>query len=64
MLSQKRAAILEAKFISPKITDETIADMRRSPRLYRGHVKTSRGEVYVAGEFERRSNEVLSIKLP
>lgn len=64
MLSQKRAAILEAKFVSPKITDETIADMRRSPRLYRGHIKTSRGDVYVSGEFERRSDKVLSIQLP
>ena len=64
MFEQQKRLILEAKFASPKVTGASIEDMKISTSLYRGHVKTSRGDVYRAGEFEKRSDAVLSVKLP
>lgn len=64
MSEQQKRLILEARFASPKVTDASIEDMKASSSLYRGHVKTSRGDVYRAGEFEKRSDAVLSVKLP
>ena len=66
MIIEKRMEILEAQFEEPKITLATIDDMKTlsSSSFYRGHVRTARGEVYLDGEFEKRSNAVLKVKLP
>ena len=64
MLTRKKETILEARFVSPKITEGTIEDMQKSSSLYHGHVKTSRGDIYMKDEFQKRSDRILKIKLP
>lgn len=59
-----KMAIIEMQFATPLVTEETIEDMKNRPKLHRGHINTSLGKVYKAGEFESRSDLVLNKKLP
>lgn len=48
----------------PIINEETIAGILRHPKFFRGHVRTATGKIYKTGEFEKRSDRVLGMRLP
>lgn len=48
----------------PIIDDETIKGILSHPKFFRGHVRTAVGKIYKTGEFEKRSDRVLGMKLP
>lgn len=48
----------------PIIDDEIIKGILSHPKFFRGHVRTAVGKIYKTGEFEKRSDRVLGMKLP
>lgn len=61
----KREKIVQEKsYKMPLISAETIKGILRYPRFFRGHVRTAMGKIYKTGEFERRSDRVLGMKMP
>ena len=52
------------RYSMPIINEETIAGILRHPKFFRGHVRTAAGKIYKTGEFEKRSDRVLGMRLP
>ncbi len=48
----------------PLIDDKTIKGILQHPRFFRGHIKTATGKLYKTGEFEKRSDKVLGMRMP
>lgn len=49
---------------TPMIDENTIKGILEHPKFFRGHVRTAVGKIYKVGEFEKRSDKVLGMKLP
>lgn len=61
----KRKKIAQKKVCEvPLIDDKTIARILEHPRFFRGHIKTATGKLYKTGEFEKRSDKVLGMRMP
>ena len=52
------------RYSMPIINEEAIAGILRHPKFFRGHVRTATGKIYKTGEFEKRSDRVLGMRLP
>lgn len=61
---EKERKILEQPYRSPRITEKTIEEILKNPRLYRGHVRTAMGSVYKTDDFKRMSDDVLGKRMP
>ena len=60
-----RKKIMQKKVCKvPLIDDKTIERILQHPRFFRGHVKTATGKLYKTGEFEKRSDKVLGMRMP
>lgn len=58
-------SILEKNYKSPIVTKETIENMKRYSQFYTGgSVRVQMGQIYTSEEFSKRSDEILSKKLP
>ena len=51
------------EFVSHK-KGTTIKEILRHPKFFIGHVRTATGKIYKTGEFEKRSDRVLGMRLP
>lgn len=61
----EREKVIQKKIYKmPLISAETVKGILRYPRFFRGHVRTAMGKIYKTGEFERRSDRVLEMKMP
>ncbi len=54
----------EKTYKMPIISDETIKGILKYPKLFREHVRTASGKIYKTGEFEKRSDRVLGMRMP
>lgn len=64
MKLKKKKSIARRSYSIPVINDKTIKGILSHPKFFRGHVRTAMGKVYKTGEFEKRSDRVLGMKLP
>lgn len=64
MKLKKKKNISRRSYSVPIINDETIKSILNHPKFFRGHVRTATGKIYKTGEFEKRSDRVLGMKLP
>lgn len=64
MEMKKKYSILEMDYKVPEINDKTIKEILNHPQKFRGHVRTSTGRLYKTGEFEKKSDEILTKQLP
>lgn len=64
MKSQNGKNMSQRSYRNPVINDETIRGILSHPKFFRGHVRTATGKIYKTGEFEKRSDRVLGMKLP
>lgn len=64
MKPKKKKNITGKSYNMPVINDETIKGILNHPKFFRGHVRTAIGKIYKTGEFEKRSDRVLGMKLP
>lgn len=65
MMKQKKKKNISGRSSGmPVINDETIKGILSYPKFFRGHVRTAVGKIYKTGEFEKRSDRVLGMKLP
>lgn len=55
---------MQKSYRKPSITKNTILGILQHPTFFRSHVRTMIGNIYNDGEFEKRSNNVLSMRLP
>lgn len=61
----QEVSTLEKNYYVPVITEKTIEGIKRHPKFYLGApVRVKMGKIYKTGEFEKRSDEVLSRELP
>lgn len=64
MKNEKKKQVSEKSYSMPVINDSTIKGILNHPKFFRGHVRTAIGNIYKSGEFEKRSDRVLGMKLP
>ena len=58
-------SILEVPYQNPKVTDKTIENIKKYPRFYQNAlVRIYLGKIYKDGEFEKKSDRILSTPLP
>ncbi len=63
-MEKRNRDILEKAYPALNITDETINDILKRPKFFRGHVRTAMGRIYTTEGFRKRSDEVLKKQLP
>lgn len=57
--------ILEKDYPELNITEQTIENIKKHPRLYRNSpTRISMGKIYTTEEFQKRSDEILTMRLP
>ena len=64
MKNEKGKQVSEKSYSMPVINDSTIKGILNHPKFFRGHVRTAIGNINKSGEFEKRSDRVLGMKLP
>ena len=64
MTNEKGKPLSETSYSLPVLNDSTIKGILNHPKFFRGHVRTAIGNIYKSGEFEKRSDRVLGMKLP
>lgn len=64
MKLKKEKTTMGKSFKMPVIKNQTIKNILSHPKFFRGHVRTATGRIYKTGEFEKRSDKVLGMKLP
>lgn len=64
MKLRKKKNIPRRSYRIPVINDETIKGILGHPKFFRGHVRTATGKIYKTGEFEKRSDRILGMRLP
>ena len=63
-MTMKEKNILEKEYPNLNITQKTINEILKHPKFFRGHVRTFMGKIYTNDDFKKRSDSVLSKKLP
>lgn len=64
MMTKKVSAILEKAYPALNIDKNTIDEILKHPKFFRGNVRTSTGKIYTTDEFKERSDKILGKKMP